>query len=62
MAPRMLGRLGTRLLQLAQKEKRKKGVLLFAAASGANLRAVANNKGVKINATQIERTGVGEEA
>lgn len=35
---------------------------MFAAASGANLRAVANNKGVKINATQIERTGVGEEA
>lgn len=35
---------------------------MFAAASGANLRAVANNKGVKINATQIERTGVDEEA
>lgn len=64
MAPRMLGEIRDKIASASdrEKKKKKKGVLLFAAASGANLRAVANNKGVKINATQIERTGVGEEA
>lgn len=53
--PRMLGRWG-------QDCFRKRGFSSLQLRQVLTCGAVANNKGIKINGTQIERTGVGEEA
>lgn len=42
--------------------KRKRGFSSLQLRQVLTCGAVANNKGIKINGTQIERTGVGEEA